>query len=427
MRLLAHGVGSSHDLPISPFHAYAGAFAALFVSFLALGLLWSQSRFRGADGGRPLPAAVRRAADASALRTGLRGLGLLAGAAVCLFLLAGPDDPDRNPAPGAVHVLFWVGLVPASLLLGPVWRLLNPLRALHTGLCRALRRDPATGPVPLPDRLGHWPAAAGLLAYTWLELASPEPASAGALLAFLTGYALVQLAGAGLCGRGWFDRCDAFEVYSALLGRLAPVGRRADGRLVLRNPFDGLDATPAAPGLVATVCVMLGSTAYDGFSDAPSWIDTVQTSPLGRTPTATLGLLGAVALVGVLHTVCAGAVRLISGPVPHPFTAFVHALLPIAAGYLIAHYCTLLLTEGPRTLLLAAGGHPADGPAPPLGPGALAALQVTAVVTGHVLGVVAAHDRAVRLFPAARAVAGQLPILVLMIVFTLGGIGLLIA
>ena len=49
---LAHGVGSRHDLPLSPFYAYAGAFAALFVSFLALGLLWSASRFRGAAAGR---------------------------------------------------------------------------------------------------------------------------------------------------------------------------------------------------------------------------------------------------------------------------------------------------------------------------------------------------------------------------------------
>ncbi|TXS28966.1 homogentisate 1,2-dioxygenase, partial [Streptomyces sp. ms191] len=97
---LAHGVGSRHDLPLSPFYAYAGAFAALFVSFLALGLLWSASRFRGADAGRPLPAAVQRVADARATRVALRVLGLAAAVTVLLHLLLGPDDPDRNPAPG---------------------------------------------------------------------------------------------------------------------------------------------------------------------------------------------------------------------------------------------------------------------------------------------------------------------------------------
>ncbi|MFJ3636415.1 hypothetical protein [Streptomyces sp. NPDC090112] len=424
MTVLAHGIGSQHDLPISPFYAFAGAFAALFVSFLALGLLWSASRFRGTRSGLALPAAFQRAADAPAVRTALRVLGLTAALFVLLHLLLGPDDPARNPAPGAVYVLLWVGLVPASLLLGPVWRLLNPLRTLHRLAARALRRR--TPYHPLPARLGQWPAAAGLFAFTWLELVSPDPASTTTLLIALTSYAVVQLLLAARFGERWFDDGDAFEAYSTLLARLSPLGRRDDGRLVLRNPFHGLDATPERPGLVATVCVLLGSTAYDGFSDNPAWIDTLQTSPLGRTPTATLGLLASVALVATLYCLCAAATRLVSGPHPRPLTAFAHSLVPIALGYLIAHYFSLLVVEGPRTVSMALGTDNASAPDPPLGPGGLAALQVIAVVVGHVLGVVAAHDRSVRLFPPARAVAGQLPLLALMIVYTLGGLSLLL-
>lgn len=245
--VLAHGIGAQHDLPLSPFYAFAGAFAALFVSFLALGLLWSASRFRGDRAGRPLPAALQRAADARATRTAARALGLAAGLLVVLHLLLGPADPDRNPAPGAVYVLLWVGLVPASLLCGPVWKLFNPLRTLHLAGCRALGRDPDAGR-PLPPRLGLWPAAAGLLAFTWLELVAPDPASPTALLLFLALYAVVHLAGAARHGAGWFDHADAFEVYSGLLARLSPLGRRpADRRLVLRSPFNGLDATPSSP------------------------------------------------------------------------------------------------------------------------------------------------------------------------------------
>jgi hypothetical protein len=414
---LAHGIGSQHDLPLSPFYAYAGAFAALFVSFLALGLLWSTSRFRGDRSGLALPGPVQRLADAPATRTALRVLGLGAAVLVLGALLLGPDDPERNPAPGAVHVLFWVGLVPASLLLGPVWRLLNPLRTLHAAACTLLGRDPAAGR-PLPPRLGLWPAALGLFAYTWLELVSPDPASRTALLAFLLGYASVQLGAAARYGAAWFDQGDAFEAYSTLFARLCPLGRRADGRLVLRNPFHGLDATPPAPGLVATVCVMLGSTAYDGYSDSPSWITTLQTSSLGPTATGTLGLLAAAGLVAVLYVLCAGRA---SG------AAYAHALLPIALGYLVAHYFTLFATEGPRTLALATGAEHPAAPAPPLDPGGIAALQVLAVITGHVLGVVAAHDRAVRLLPPRKSVTGQLPLFALMIVYTLGGLGLLIA
>ncbi|WP_225884676.1 hypothetical protein [Streptomyces sp. fd1-xmd] len=423
---LAHGIGSQHDLPISPFYAFAGAFAALFVSFLALGLLWSTSRFRGEHSGLALPAALQRAADAPATRTTLRGLGLAAALVVLLHLLLGPDDPARNPAPGAVYVLFWVGLVPASLLLGPVWRLLNPLRTLHRLLARALRRRSATAHHPLPVRLGLWPAAAGLFGFTWLELVSPDPASTTTLLIALAAYTTAQLLLAARFGESWFADGDAFEAYSALLARLSPLGRRSDGRLVVRNPFHGLDATPERPGLVATVCVLLGSTAYDGFSDHPSWINTLQTSPLGRTPTATLGLLGSIALVATLYCLCAAATRLVSGPHPGPLTAFAHSLVPIALGYLTAHYFSLLVVEGPRTVIMAVGTDNASEPAPPLGPGGLAALQVIAVVTGHVLGVIAAHDRSVRLFPPAKAVAGQLPLLTLMIIYTIGGLSLLL-
>ncbi|MFC9244284.1 hypothetical protein ACFT7S_09715, partial [Streptomyces sp. NPDC057136] len=311
--------------------------------------------------------------------------------------------------------------------LGPVWRLFNPLRTLHLLLCRARGRDPVVGR-PLPAYLGLWPAATGLLAFTWLELVAPEPASSSALLLFLTLYAACHLVGAARHGSRWFDQADAFEVYSGLLARLSPLGRRpADRRLVLRSPFNGLDATPRAPGLVATVCVLLGSTAYDGFSDAPSWISAVQTSPLGRTTAGTFGLLGAVVLVAALYALCAGATRLICGPLPHPLTAFAHSLVPIALGYLVAHYFTLFVTEGPRTVMVASGTDSPVGPEPPLGPGGLAVLQVSAVVLGHVLGVIAAHDRSVRLFPPGRAVAGQLPLLILMIAYTIGGLTLLIA
>ena len=51
--------------------------------------------------------------------------------------------------------------------------------------------------------------------------------------------------------------------------------------------------------------------------------------------------------------------------------------------------------------------------------------QVTVVVLGHVLGVVLAHDRAVALFPRRAAVVGQLPLLALMVAYTVAGLLLL--
>lgn len=426
---LAHGIGGRQDLPIPAFYAYAGAFAALFVSFLALGLLWPRSRFSGDTAGRPLPAALERLADGPALRRTLRALGLVITVFVVAHLLLGPDDPDRNPAPGAVYVLLWVGLVPASVLLGPVWRLLNPLRTVHALACRARGRSPRQGH-PLPARLGYWPAAVGLFAFTWLELASPEPAARASLLAFLASYAVAQLAAAAVYGSAWFERGDAFEAYSALLGHLSPLGRRPDdGRLVLRSPLNSLDAVPMAPGLAATVCVLLGSTAYDGLSRSPAWIETLDTSTLGPTGAGTLGLAATCLVVAGLYASCAGLAHLIAGrptAACGPVTAFAHSLLPIAVGYLVAHYFSLFTLEAPRTIAIALGTDNPTGPRLLLGTSGRATLQVGAIVLGHVLGVVAAHDRSVRLFPPARAIAAQVPLLALMVVYTTGGLAILL-
>lgn len=49
---------------------------------------------------------------------------------------------------------------------------------------------------------------------------------------------------------------------------------------------------------------------------------------------------------------------------------------------------------------------------------------VLSVVGGHLLGVVSAHDRAVALLPRRRAPAGQVPLLVIMVGYTVGGLGL---
>lgn len=129
----------------------------------------------------------------------------LAVLAVALLLVAvalvGPVEPPENLSVYAFYVTFWVGLVPASLLLGPVWRRVNPLRTLHLALERL------TGPPPAADRLvrvGLWPATVALLAYAWLELAYPERSQPASVGLFLVVYSVVQLIAALWFGAGWF-------------------------------------------------------------------------------------------------------------------------------------------------------------------------------------------------------------------------------
>ena len=58
-------------------------------------------------------------------------------------------------------------------------------------------------------------------------------------------------------------------------------------------------------------------------------------------------------------------------------------------------------------------------------PTAIALGQLVAIVGGHILGIVSAHEKAVALLPADRALRGQLPMLLVMIGYTCAGLVLL--
>lgn len=435
--LYAHGVGSRQDLPIPFAFAVAGAAVALLISFVVLAFAWRTPHFRGDDAGRPLPLWVTATVDSAPLRWLLRVLGLLLVGFTAMAAFVAPDLAT-NPTAGLVYVVFWVGLVPASLLLGPIWPAMNPIRTLHLGLARLLGSAPEhAGLRPLPADVGYWPAAAGLLAFTWLELVAPDRATTPVIRTFFLTYFAVHLIAVTIFGSRWLDRGDAFEVLSSLIGRLSPFGRRADGRVVVRNPLDGLDGLARAPGLMATVCVLLGTTAYDSLSNATFWVRRYQASPLGPTFTATLGLL---VCVGVIAGLFLLAMRL-SGRAADVGRdrlpgAYAHSLVPIAVGYLVAHYFSLFVLEGQRTIVYLS--DPFSSGANWFGtaersvdttiaefPAVISTIQVLAIIVGHVLGVIAAHDRAVRLLPQRAAVAGQLPLLVLMVGYTIGGLLLL--
>ncbi len=59
-------------------------------------------------------------------------------------------------------------------------------------------------------------------------------------------------------------------------------------------------------------------------------------------------------------------------------------------------------------------------------PTLLAVLKVLAIVLGHVVGVVVAHDRAIKLLPARHHVTGQLGMLLVMVAYTITGLYLLL-
>jgi hypothetical protein len=433
-----HGIGGRQDLPIPFGLAVTGAAAAIAVSFLILGLAWREPKYRGDASGIALPAAVTRTVDAPWFRWPVRLFGLAFFLYAAMALIFGVDRLT-NPIFGIVYILVWVGLVPLSLLFGPVWRTLNPLRTLHLLACRVLRHDPAQGLLRLSPKVGVWPAVGGIFAFTWLELVEPDRATLPVLQAWLALYVVIQLFGAVLFGNRWFAAADPFEAYATLMARLSPFGRRTDGALVVRRPLENLDGLKPVPGLVGLVAALLGSTAYDAFSNASVWIGWAQNSGYSMTLLGTAALIGFMLFVFVTYsgaTLLAG--RLAHSSRRHLPGLFAHSVVPIALGYVVAHYLTLFILEGQRTVILLS--DPLSKGWNVFGTGllglntgitthstAIATTQVAAVVTGHVLGVVSAHDRAVALFPRRSALAGQLPLLMVMVGYTVGGLLLLFA
>lgn len=431
MSLLAHGVGSRTDLPIPLGLALYGAGAAILISFAVLLLFWRSPKLGGASSGRPLPPGVQRVLDGAAFRRALQALALVAAALVVAVAFAGPDETSRNLAPWVLYVTFWVGLVPASLLLGPVWRVANPLRLLHRGLRTVLPPPPGAGRLP---RLGLWPAAAFLVVFLFLELVYPgraEPATVGV---FLVGCAVVQLALAAWFGEEWFAHGDGFEVYSTVVARLSPWGRRDDGRLVLRSPLANAIAVPETRGLAAVVVVLLGSTGFDGLSRTAWWQD--GPGAADDSLSGSLGLLGCIGLVAVLYLVGTRlSGRLANQPAAVQPRRYAATVIPIALGYTVAHYFSLLMLDGQNTWILLSNPFGAEGvnlfgtydnrvDLAAVSADLIAYVQVGAVVLGHVLGVTLAHERALLSARRARA-SDQLPLVIVMVLFTVGGLGLL--
>jgi hypothetical protein len=434
-----HGLGGAKDLPIPLGLAISGATAALIVSFCVLALAWRTPRYQEVGPGRPAPAALARVVDSSGFAWTLRILGLLFFGYVTWALIWGPDLVN-NPALGTFYVLVWVGLVPASLLLGPVVRAVSPVRTLNLLLAKVTGGDPTVGLVTYPARLGYWPAAAGIFAFVWQELVNPQSAYLGSVRIWLAMYLAIMLVGAAVVGDVWLERADPFEVYSSLLAKLSVWGRDGE-RLVLRSPLANLATVTPRPGLVAVVSVLFGSTAFDSYKDTIPWQRFVIDVGISPQVTNSIALLVFCLVVGGTFTAAAMSTG-VDRTGPHAVRRsqlpglLAHSVIPIVVGYMTAHYLSYLAEQGQSTVMQLSdpmvNGDNLLGTANwsvnywlSFHPSLLASVKVLAVVAGHVVGVIAAHDRAIRLLPPKHHVTGQVGMLTVMTLYTATGLYLL--
>jgi hypothetical protein len=447
-----HGFGTPYMLPM-PFWLYQYACAAtLIVTFAAVA-------FRQKPG---FPVRSGPSADAGfpLNRRTLMVLRLASVAGLCLTLIAcifGTQDPSANAGMLAFWVLFVLGFAYLSAFAGDFYAMINPWMTIISGL-EGLGARFAGGRFSYPAWLGCWPASLQYIALIWIELfCDPSPlATAVALLA----YTAITILGVAAFGKAaWFSFADGFSLFFRACSRLAPVeyvGRSGDSawKLRLRLPFAGLLREEAAgTSEIFFVLLMLSSTTYDSIQSTTAWVGLYWKNAPGIMES----------LIGLNHHNLQDIIYnsyelyLRAGLLIFPFiylfiyylsiacscavdreitvrrlsVGLCYSIIPLSLCYNFSHYLSFflfVLMNLPRVLADTLG----------MGWGAIATgdldstslnmswiwhIEVAVLLFGHVIGVSVAHAKAVELLRNRwRAAASQLPILLLMIAYTLVGL-----
>jgi hypothetical protein len=442
----AHGIVGRADLPIPAWLFAWTATGVLVISFIALWSLWSKPRLQ-----RPPGRVLLRVPRPVEWLCGVLGVALFG--IVIYAGLAGEQNFTSNLAPTFIYVIFWVGIPIASALVGDIFRPFNPWRALgrlagwlltdRSSASAGYGREPLLG--SYPAWLGRWPAAATLLAFAWLELVYPSKDDPRLLAILLLAYGGLQLAGMTAFGvEAWSERADGFGVYFGLIARLSPLSWR-NRELRLRMPLSGLGDLELWPGTAAVIFVLIGSTSFDGFSNGEVWYQFAPSleADLGHLGVSAIGAFEIVGTIGLLFCVAfvAGlynlgiygmrsALRDVAVEDHRALSrTFLHTLVPIAFGYMLAHYFSLLVLDGQAIGYLVSD---------PLGRGsdlfgtsnflinynlisfaAIWYVQIAAIVTGHVSGLILSHEKGLIEFKSPEAaVRSQYWMLAIMVGFT---------
>jgi hypothetical protein len=408
----AHALNVTYQsrLPLVVYLAGAALTVALSFAFVLLADVRAEP---------PPPAGPGRIPPAW-LRNGLRAIGLIGWTWIVVQGIVGGQSA------GDVKTLFlwvygWVGIAMVSALVGPIWHWLDPFATLHDIGARAARAVGLRGwePADYPAWLGRWPAAIGLVFFVWLELVGSVNGSR-MLFVVLVGYTAFTLAMMAQFGRdAWRRDGEVFSVWFGLLGRLAPVGLVPDTDRVRSRPFaTGLLGGGWTLLDIVIIAIGTGSILFDGLSQTTPWF---QVFGAPDVPIKTLQLVG---FLGIIVVASQAVARLVG------VSATGAGLLPIAVGYLIAHYFTYLFIDGQRIIVAVAdplqqgwdlGGfgwaffEPTQSFLPP---GLVWTIQIAAVVGGHMLGAWAGHVVYVAEHPEGLGRRREVPLAVIMVALT---------
>ncbi|MGM0591796.1 MAG: hypothetical protein ACQETI_09270 [Halobacteriota archaeon] len=346
--------------------------------------------------------------------------------------VAGPQTPGSNFATLFVWPVWLKGLALVAITVGTPWRALAPWRTIHDALSWV--EGESVRLRPYPAWLDYWPALGGFVVLLGivanLTRIPQDPVQTAALVAT---YALTMVVGGVVFGTEWFERVDPLAVLYRLLGRAAPLGveRTADGGWTLgaRRPWAACRASVSSRALAWFAVAAVYTVTFDGFAASPMyqtlWFRTRDLLELGPSVSVLLYLGGLAGFV-VAYVVIARLVGSLAA-IERPELALAATLVPIAAGYEVAHNYGYVLTFLGR--LPTVVGASAVDPLAWLSIPVFWWSQVALVVLGHVVAVVATHgvverrlgDRHVAEFDgddSRRAALAHAPMVALMVGYT---------
>ena len=459
-----HAIGGTFQLPVPLWLYLAGAGTAVAASFVITTLATRTAGTGRSYNTMPVPAGL-----AGIARPGLRLLGLLwwYGAIVVGFVVG-----DISPLPAVLlWIGIWVGLPIVAVVTGNPWPSLSPFRTTFAALDWLARRIGAERldlGLRYPPSLARWPAVLLLACGFWAELILPGGEVAITVALLMTGYTLLTLGGMLMFGQiAWLRHAELFEVELGWFGRIGPIVRRSRSADLCASCAEGCDpercldcpecsvaaedgdrvaelrpwivglADVGRPGWsdVAFIVLALAGVTYDGMRETAigAFLFDILYPPvasiLGPTSPTTFLFVETLQLATVFVVFIAAFVMVAAvthvlsdartrGPLGAQAGRYAATLLPIAGGYLIAHYLTLVL-QG-IVWLPSLIADPLMSLAPQLDAIPVVAiwyLSVAAIVGGHIAGIVIAHRLALHDAPGRATVAG-LPMVALMVGYT---------
>jgi hypothetical protein len=462
----AHAFEVRYVLPIPIWIYIYSCMAMLVVSFAAVGYFFATPVATAL----PVPLSVGAGAKGFSEAVGRPAILVLRGGAIGLLFLSiaagliGTQDPAANVNMTLFWVVFLLGFAYLTAFIGDVFAIINPWEGL-LDICERCGLDLSTARLSYPGPLGYLPALCWYVVLIWMELFNEQRPFV--LSAALLGYTFIVLVGAWLFGRAtWLRYGEFFGLFFRLIGSMAPVAYlgtpdRSEWQWRLRPPFSGIvDEHKEHLSLLLFVLFMLSSTTYDGLHDTQVWLDIYWKQllhliePLWGTDDlkekARLiikwhavyqrsGLILLLALyVGIYLSVVAAAKKMAGAKIAVRELAprFACSLIPIAFVYNVTHYFTFLITQirvlpwlvtdpfGFGWNLLHLNPPPAEWAL--LDMGFIWHIQVALILTGHLVSVCAAHMISLRVFSSRRqALLSQIPMLLLMIVYTSTGLWIL--